>query len=87
MRRWLLAIAWYALMPPLSGGLVDVRAPLAQWEQMRAFDSAEECEKMMMAYARQFADQTDNATRIRYRQIQYVRCVSASDVRLREAGK
>lgn len=101
MRTWpLLALAlaaawpavaqaepWYALIPPLSDGHVDARAPLAQWEQVRAFDSAEECEKLTMAYARQFAEQTDNAARARYRQVQYVRCVSVSDPRLREERK
>lgn len=84
MRKEWVVIAWYALIPPLSGGDVDARAPLARWEQVRAFDSAEACEKQMTAYARQMAEQTDNAAKAHYRQVRYVRCVSAVDPRLRE---
>lgn len=79
-----LADGWYALIPPASGG---ISTPLAQWEQVRAFDSAEQCEQRMMAYARQFADQTDNAARVRYQRVQYMRCVSAADPRLREGSR
>ena len=79
-----LLLAWYALIPPLVGGAVALQAPLSQWEQVRAFDSAEACEKQMTAYARQVAEQTDNAARTRYRQVEYVRCVAASDPRLRQ---
>ena len=84
MRRPLaLALAWYALIPPMAGEVVNARAPLAQWEQMRAFDTAEECEKVVTAYAAKMTGQTDNAARARYRQVQYVRCIHASDLRLR----
>ena len=76
-------LAWYALIPPLVGGQVAPGAPLAQWEQIRAFDQAEQCEKMMIAYAQQAAAQTDNAARARARQVQYVRCVWAGDPRLK----
>lgn len=78
-----LMLAWYALIPPLVGGAVEVRAPLGQWEQIRAFDTAEECERMMSGYAKQMGEQPDNAARARYRQVQHVRCVSAADPRLR----
>ena len=84
MRTPVLLLAWYALIPPVVGGVVVPQASLGQWEQIRAFDTAEDCEKRMTAYARQFADQTDNAMRARYKQVQYVRCVSAADPRLRE---
>lgn len=80
-------LAWYALLPPLVGGQVDPMARLSRWEQLRAFDTAEDCEKMTTSYARQMAAQTDNAVRQAFRQVQYVRCVSASDPRLREEGR
>ena len=72
-------IAWYAMIPPATG----LRAPLSSWEQLRAFDSAEECEKMAIAYAKQAAAQTDNAARNRFSRVEYVRCVHVSDSRLR----
>ena len=83
MRRLVAVLAWYALIPPVVGGQVAPGAPLAQGAQIRAVDRAEECEKMMLAYAQQAAAQTDNADRARARQVQYVRCISASDPRLK----
>ena len=85
-RAWpalLLQAAWYALVPPTSGSQVDLRAPLTRWEQLRAFDSAEACEKMTLAYAAQARAQTDNAARARTQQVEYVRCVHVADPRLR----
>lgn len=81
---FLTASGWYALIPPLMpDGRVDLAAPLARWEQLRAFDTADACEKVAITYAQQLADQTDAIARARYRQVQYVRCVSAADPRLR----
>lgn len=87
MKRLMLVLAWYALIPPLAGDLVDVRAPLGQWEQLWAFDAAQECERVATTYARQIEAQTDNVARARYQRVQYIRCVSAADPRLREVAK
>ena len=80
----LLQAAWYALLPPLGADRPDPTAPLGRWEQLRAFDSAEACERMTIAYARQIAAQTDNTARARATQVPYVRCVHAADPRLRD---
>lgn len=90
MKRWATitaVLAWYALLPPLVGGQVDPTARLSRWEQLRAFDTAEDCEKMTTAYQKKMAAQTDNAVRQQFRQVQYVRCVHVSDPRLREDGR
>lgn len=89
MRRATLAwlIGWYALIPPLGhlGAGADRLAPLARWEQIRAFDTAEACEQMAMGYAKRLAGQLDDeGSRALYRQVQYVRCVHVSDPRLAE---
>ena len=80
-----LLLAWYALMPPLIGGVVVPQAPLGRWEQIRAFDTAEQCEKQMMAYVQQIAAATDNATLAQYGRVRYVRCIYAADPRLQGA--
>jgi len=38
---------WYLLSPPKIPGVMefDEQAPLMRWEQRRAFDSAEDCER------------------------------------------
>ena len=82
----LLQAAWYALLPPMVAGRPDPAAPLARWEQLRAFDSAEACEKMTLAYVRQAVEQTDNAARARVRHLEYVRCVHITDPRLGPRG-
>ena len=79
----LLQAAWYALLPPLVADRPDQTAPLGRWEQLRAFDSADACEKMTLAYGRQALEQTDNAARARMRQLKHVRCVHVADPRLR----
>ena len=79
----LLFLAWYAIIPPVMAGAVDARVPIGQWEQVRAFDKAEDCERVMGKYAAEMAAQTDNAAQERHRRVQYVRCVSASDPRLK----
>ena len=76
-------LGWYALVPPLAGDRVNPLAPLGTWEHLRAFDSAEQCEKLMMEYTRQAASQTDNKARILVRQVERVRCIHSTDPRLR----
>jgi len=77
-------LGWYALVPPLSGDRVNATAPLGTWEHLRAFDSAEQCEKLMMEYARRAASQTDNKARTLARQVERVRCIHSADPRLRQ---
>ena len=77
-------LGWYALVPPLAGDRVNPLAPLGTWEQLRAFDSAEQCEKLMMEYARRSASQTDNMARTLARQVGRVRWVHSADPRLRQ---
>jgi hypothetical protein len=37
-------VGWYLIMPPFGkDGKVDLKAPLARWEQADSFDSAEAC--------------------------------------------
>lgn len=69
-----LLLGWYALVPPAA----DLAAPLAKWEHFRSFDTAKECEEMMLEYVRklQKAD-------VWYRQAERVRCLESSDPRLR----
>ena len=83
MNRAELLLAWYALIPPLVGGLPDAMASLARWEQLRAFDSAEACEQMTMAYAKRLLDEGDHAN---FSRAQHVRCVHVSDPRLTNPG-
>ena len=84
MRRALLSVVlgWYALVPPLAGDRVNVSAPLGAWDQLRAFDTAEACETMMIGYAKQAAAQTDNQARLLARQVERVRCIHSADPRL-----
>ena len=85
MKRLLVSVVlgWYALVPPVAGEGVNSLAPLGMWEQIRAFDSAEQCEKLMMEYARQAMSQTDNKARLLTRQVERVRCIHSTDPRLR----
>jgi hypothetical protein len=39
-------VGWYLMMPPLKpDGLPDKSMPLAQWDTMKSYDSASDCEK------------------------------------------
>lgn len=68
-----LLVGWYALVPPVS----DLGAPLAQWEHFRSFDTAKECEEMMIEYVRKIPKETPW-----YRQAERVRCIDTADKRL-----
>lgn len=65
-------MGWYALVPPAA----DLLAPLAKWEHFRSFDTAKECEDMMLAYVKELPN---DAWR---RQAERVRCIDSADKRL-----
>ena len=75
MKRLALALlGWYALVPPAA----DLMAPLAKWEHFRSFDTAKECEEMMLEYVRKLPRGT-----AWYTQAERVRCIDTADPRLR----
>lgn len=44
------AQGWYLMAPPIAsaGGTVDLSAPLSQWSELHAYDSAKTCEEEKM---------------------------------------
>lgn len=70
-------LGWYALVPPVG----NLTAPLQQWEHFRSFDTAKECEEMMLEYVRKLPQ--DGAAAAWYRQAERVRCIDTADPRLR----
>lgn len=72
-------VGWYALVPPAD----QLNAPLARWEHFRAFDTAKECEDMMLKYAKDVPAGQDAASQSWRIRAQRVRCVDSSDARLR----
>ena len=71
-------LGWYALVPPLGGS----NAPLAAWEHFRSFDTARECEELMLSYVRGLETTGDAAPRAWKAQVSRVRCIESSDPRL-----
>ena len=102
------AQGWYLMVPPdgaqnSATGLpsLQLRAPLARWEQWRAFDSARECSEWQDNQTRQeraeFAMRARNDTaedrllanvaRGRLEIFVNSQCVSAADPRLAPSGR
>lgn len=71
-------LGWYALVPPAA----DLSAPLAKWDHFRSFDTAKECEEMMLAYVRGLP-RADEKSRAWFTQAERVRCIDTADPRLR----
>lgn len=65
-------VGWYALVPPAA----DLQAPLAKWDHFRSFDTAKECEEMMIEYVRKLPRNDW------YKQAERVRCIDSADRRL-----
>jgi hypothetical protein len=77
---------WYLMLPPSipPGSPLGYKRPLSQWQVVRAFDNAEQCEEYKGTFfdsARQ--ERAFGVLAPAYRNYMFAQCVASDDPRLR----
>jgi len=80
----LVLLGWYVMIPPKGpSGEPEANAPLTQWFDFRAFDSARECREFLegMLHPKAGATKTEDQRAVQ-QGLARGRCISSDDPRL-----
>lgn len=81
-------VGWYLLVPPwVAPDQFDATAPLAQWRQVKSFDSAAVCEQHRLGAFRHFSAEHKGDPMVAEYNARLYRaalCVETDDPRLKE---
>jgi hypothetical protein len=77
---------WYLMTPPLaSDGSLDSRAPLSRWNIDSSYDTADDCQGIVSAFARMYPNLKEDGAPITKAKVWPAvngKCISTDDPRL-----
>jgi hypothetical protein len=76
-------VGWYLMLPPIARDdkrYSDESAPMSQWTQLSAFDSAKECEE----YKLKFHEHMEKIDKTRAERELSSACVESDDLRFKQ---
>lgn len=82
----LASVGWYLMVPPGTGpyhaASLNLQAPLSQWEQFSAFDSASACENYRTSTIESLQKAPSEQNDANLRVYSNARCLASDDPRL-----